>query len=534
MSTGTRFNVRAFGATGDGTTLDTEAIRAAIAAAVSAGGGTVFLPAGIYASTSLRLHSRITLELGPGATLLAAPQDPATCHSISDTLPGGSVGYDAPEPNEWGDVHRYQDFGHSHWHNSLVWAEDAEDVAIVGQGRIDGRGLHHGLDEDINELEGGANKAIGLKRCRRVLIRDITIERGGHFAVLATGVDFLTIEHVTVDTQRDGLDIDCCRFVTVTGCRVNTPHDDAIVLKSSYALGEARATENVTITDCTVSGFDLGTLADGSLGRSQWSAPDGDGPTGRIKLGTESHGGFRDIIVANCSFVRSRGFAIESVDGAVIENVVVSNLVMREIVSSPIFIRLGARLRGPEGTSVGRVRGVRIDNVFVDDADCRFASLISGMPGHPVEDVVISRIHVRYRGGLNLAQVADQPKELVSAFFQHGPDAGTGRREPFAVPERPEAYPEPSMFGLLPAYGLYARHVDGLELRDVRMTLLSDDDRPVVVLDDVRNVGVEGFDAERPARQSLFVLRNVTDFAAARCAGIDSVRREGLTTEDVR
>ena len=517
------FNVRAFGATGDGSTLDTAAIQAAIEAAASAGGGTVLLPAGTYASGTLRLRSRITLELGPGATLLAAP-----------SLAGQGAIYDPPEPNPWGDVHRYQDFGHSHWHNSLLWGEELEDVAIVGPGRIDGQGLHHGLDAQINEVEGGANKAIALKRCRRVTLRDLTIERAGHFAVLATGVDFLTIDHLIVDTQRDGLDIDCCRFVTITRCRVNTPHDDAIVLKSSFALGEARATEQVTITDCTVSGFDLGTLADGTCGRTEWTAPDGDGPTGRIKLGTESHGGFRDILIANCTFIRSRGLAIESVDGAVIENVVVSNLVMREIVSSPLFIRLGARLRGPAGTRVGAIRRVRIEQVMVEDADARFASILSGLPGHPIEDISLGRIHLRYRGGLTLAQVAEQPAALVSAFFQRGPDAGTGPRDPWAVPERPAAYPEPSMFGLIPAYGVYARHARGLSLTDLRLALQAPDDRPVMVLDRVEAVHVDGLQADRASGQALVVLRNTRDFVARNSGGIERWQREGSTSEELR
>lgn len=523
MSASVCFNVRDFGAVGDGRTIDSPAINAAIAAADAAGGGTVVVPAGTYASYSVRLRSRLTLHLLAGATLLAADPDAAS-----------GDGYDAPEPNVWGDEHRYQDFGHSHWRNSLLWGEGLEDVAILGPGRIDGRGLHHGLDPDINELESGANKAIALKHCRGVLLRDLTIERAGHFAVLATGVDRLTIDHVTVDTQRDGLDIDACRFVSITRCRVNTPHDDAIVLKSSFALGEARPTEHVVISDCTVSGFDLGTLVDGRYGRSQWTAPDGDGPTGRIKLGTESHGGFRNIVIANCTFLRSRGLAIESVDGAVIENVVVSNLVMREVVSSPLFIRLGARLRGPAGTGVGAIRRVQITNVVVEDADARFASIIAGLPDHPVEDVVLEGIQFGYRGGVTAAEVAAQPAKLVSAFFQRGPDAGRGPRAPFAVPERPGAYPEPSMFGVLPAYGLYARHVRRLRAASLTLTLAQPDERAAIVVEDGEATRFERVAAPRPAHQPLFVLRDVTGFEAVHCGEIERLRREGRTSEEVR
>jgi hypothetical protein len=517
------FDVREYGAVGDGEALDTAAINAAVAAAAEAGGGTVVFPAGTYASHSIRLRSHVTLLLGAGATLLAAPPGD-----------GDAPTYDPPEPNEWGDRHKYQDFGHSHWRNSLLWGEGLEHVAILGPGRIDGRGLHHGLAENADDLDGEANKAIALKHCRHVLLRDLTIANGGHFVLLATGVDHLTIDNLMVDTQRDGLDIDCCRFVQVSNCRINTPHDDAIVLKSSYALGELRATEHVTITNCTVSGYDLGTLLDGTFGRQQWSAPDGDGPTGRIKFGTESNGGFRNITISNCVFVRSRGLAMESVDGALIENVTVSNLVMREIVSSPLFIRLGARLRGPAGTVPGRIRGVRIENVVVEDADCRFAALITGLPGHPIEDLSLQGIQIRYRGGLTLQEVAQQPAKLISSFFQRGPDAGTGPREPFSVPERPAAYPEPSMFGILPAYGLYARHVQQLRVQDLTLALAQPDDRPVVVLEDVGRADLEQVRAPRPARQPLLVARGVGQLALVRCDGIaDTHRNDGAGRAEV-
>src|SRR6185369_10731801 len=269
------YDVRAFGARGDGTTIDTDAINKAIDAAAAAGGGTVHFPAGTYASFSVRLKSHVILSLGAGATLLAA--DPAS----------GQGRYDAPEPNEH-DL--YQDFGHSHWQNSLIWGIGVEDVGIVGPGRIDGKGLTRrgpgarwkqktgdrplsmaapssaaNVADDPeaaarSQMEGLGNKAIALKLSRHVLLRDFSILQGGHFAVLATGVDDLTIDNVKIDTNRDGLDIDACRDVRISNTSVNAPNDDAIVLKSTYALGYRRATENVTITNCQVTGYDLGTF----------------------------------------------------------------------------------------------------------------------------------------------------------------------------------------------------------------------------------------------------------------------------------
>ena len=499
---GRQFDVRAHGARGDGRTLDTDAINRAVEAAATAGGGTVHFPAGTYASHSIRLRSNVTLHLEAGAVLLAAE-------------PTADRGYDAAEP---GPGNAYQDFGHSHWHNSLLWGENLENVAILGPGRIDGQGLSRGLSVDsagnVTEsnrpVPNAGNKAIALKRSRNVLLRDLTILRGGHFAILATGVDNLTIDNLRIDTNRDGIDIDACRNVRISNTSVNSPNDDAITLKSSYALGEARATEHVTITNSLVSGYDVGSLVDGTFRRTVTRAPDRDGPTGRIKLGTESNGAFRNITISNVVFDRSRGLALETVDGALLEDVVISNITMRDVSNAPLFLRLGSRMRGPPGTPVGALRRVTISNVTIHDADPRYPSIIAGVPGHPIEDVRLSNIRVVSRGGLSLDHAARQPAELVNAFFR--PPGGTGPREPYAVPEREAMYPEPSMFGVLPASGFWVRHAAGLRLDGVDVSFTSPDSRPVVVLDDVRDVEFHGLRTRVAPGVPTFVLRDVRDF----------------------
>ena len=347
------YNIRDFGAKGDGKTLDTDAINKTIETAAKNGGGTVFFPAGTYLSFSIHLKSNITIYLNNGATILAA--DPAV-HKGK---------YDMFEPNEFD---KYQDFGHSHWQNSLIWGIGVENVAIIGQGKIDGKGLSRrspgpnkprtegetptsmkgnvsplGETSPLKEMEGIGTKAIALKLSKNITLRDFTIFQGGHFALLATGVDNLTIDNLKVDTNRDGFDIDSCRNVRISNSYVNTPNDDAIVLKSSYALGFNRATENVTITNTQVSGFDLGTMLDGTFQTKQEFAPDKDRPTGRIKFGTESNGGFKNITISNINFVHCRGLAIETVDGGNIEDVSITNITMRDILTAPIFIRLGDR-----------------------------------------------------------------------------------------------------------------------------------------------------------------------------------------------
>jgi polygalacturonase len=203
-----------------------------------------------------------------------------------------------------------------------------------------------------------AAKAISLKLCRNVIIKDVSILQGGWFGILATGVDNLTIDDVKIDTNRDGMDIDSSRNVHISNCSVNSPHDDGICLRADYALSFFRDVENVTITNCMVSGFDTGTFLDGTYQRKLFDKPNSPGPTGRIKFGTESSGGFKNITISNSVFDYCRGLALETVDGGHLENVTISNVTMRDIANAPIFLRLGSRLRSPEGTPVGYLRRI--------------------------------------------------------------------------------------------------------------------------------------------------------------------------------
>jgi len=486
---GAGFDVKAYGAKADGKTPDRDSINKAIEAAAASGGGTVYFPPGTYLTGSIRLRSNITLRLEQGARIEASA-DPAA--------------YDVAEPN---DSSKYQDGGHSHFHNSLIWGENLENVSIVGAGLISGQALSRG--------DSGADKAIALKLSRHITLRDFSILNGGHFGILATGVDNLTIDNLSINTNRDGMDIDSCRNVRISNSSVNTPNDDAIVLKGTHALGFARATENVTITNSLVSGYDVGSLLDGSYKRTVKAAPDRDGPTGRIKIGTESEGDFRNITISNIVFDRSRGLALESVDGANIEDVVISNISMRQVSNAPFFIRLGSRMRAPDGVAIGSIKRISISNVDVYDADPRYGSIISGIPGHDVEDVKFSDIRIVYRGGLTLDEVAKQPADLVNTFFFRA-TGGVPPREPYATPEREKEYPEPSMFGMLPAYGFFIRHATGIELNNVDVSYMKEDLRPAFVLDEVKDVDFEHVKAQKAAGVPTFVLQSVEDFSVNR------------------
>src|ERR1039457_3451942 len=392
------FDVRTFGATGDGKTLDTAAIDKTIDAAVAAGGGTVIFPAGNYLSYSIHLKSNITLQLESGATLVAA-----------DPPAGGPGGYDLPDPNQW---NMYQDFGHSHFHNSLIWGESIENIAIVGTGRIWGKGMTKGAGA---QTPGVGNKSISLKNCHNVLLRDFSILHGGHFGILATGIDNLTIDNLKIDTNRDGMDVDACRNVRISNCYVNSPWDDGICLKADYALGRAKQTEYVTITNCYVSGcWEEGTMLDGTYKKF---GPDVRVPhTGRIKFGTESNGGFRNITISNCVFEGCQGLALESVDGAILEDITVTNISMRDLISAPIFLRLGNRMRGPDNTPVGTLKRVIVSNLVCSNCVSGLGSIISRIPGHPIEDVKIGNIQILHQGGGTREDAAYQPPEYEDMY----------------------------------------------------------------------------------------------------------------------
>ena len=454
------FNVRNFGAVGDGARLDSPAINRAIDAATAAGGGTVLVPAGTYLCGSIHLQSNIHLLIDAGATILGAPQEMNV--------------YDETEPYTLGG---YQDGGHCYFHNSLIWGENLTNVFITGNGMISGGGLVRS-DKILDSMVGFdhfnpvvtnsappvrlGNKAIALKLCRNVLIRDVTIYHGGHFAILVTGCDNLTVDNVTMDTDRDGIDIDCCRNTMVSNCRINSPNDDGLCPKSTYALGESRLTENLTIVNCQVSGFEVGSLLDGTMKPSK-------SHNGRIKFGTESSGGFRNCTVANCTFRSCRGLALEEVDGGIMENITINNLTMMAVPDYAIYITTGSRNRTPALTTSSRGRNILISNVIADGVGKMSGIQIMGLPGVPVEGVRLENIRLTSNGGGTSADAAIQPKEL-----------GAG-------------YPEPGKLGTLPAYGVYARHARDLELANISVNFKSNDLRPAAAFADVQGLEIDNF-----------------------------------------
>ena len=160
----------------------------------------------------------------------------------------------------------------------------------------------------------------------------------------------------------------------------------------------------------------------------------------------QTEGGFKHVTISNCTFESCQGLALESVDGALLEDVTVTNITMRNIISCPIFLRLGSRMRGPAGVPVGKLHRIIISNIVAYDTKPGYCSIISGIPGNNIEDVQLSNIQIYCTGG--------GTKDMAS-------------KEP---PEKENAYPEPGMFGSTPAYGFYVRHVKGIEFNNVQVS----------------------------------------------------------------
>ena len=220
--------------------------------------------------------------------------------------------------------------------------------------------------------------------------------------------------------------------------------------------------------------------------------PTGRVGTGRIKFGTESNGGFKNITISNCIFESCRGLALESVDGAIVEDITISNVAMRDV-SAPFFLRLGARLRGPKPqTVVGTMKRILISNVVSSNA-AQLPSIIAGVTDHPIEDLKISDVYLHQVGGAGAEMAAIQPAENA------------------------DKYPEPTMFGDLPATGMYIRHAKNVELSNIEIATESADARPAFYLDDVD--GADFFRLKLPQRRQSgqLRLRNVSDFRLFGC-----------------
>jgi polygalacturonase len=428
-----------YGAAGNDAILDTGPIQAAIDAAAGWGGGNVCLHNGTFLSGTIYLKSNVTLYVGPGATLLGSTD----MNNYPATIP------------------KCRSYTDNYVEQSLIFAEDAENIGIAGQGVIDGQGA---LFPKTHYSKKGRPYVIRFVGCRNVRVEGVTLRNSAMWMQHYLACESVVIRGISVwnhgNENNDMIDIDGCRDAVVSDC-FGDSDDDALTLKSTLD----RPCENITITNCIL--------------RSNRAA---------FKMGTESNGGFKNIAVSNCILEASRGpdtiygdghdgregISLLLVDGGQMENVAVSNMVIRDL-SVPIFMRLGNRARPfaahmPK-PGVGTFRNVKISNVVATGAS-KYGCGISGIPQQPVECVTLSNIKIVFAGG------------------------GTAEDAHAQVPEEEAVYPQSYMFGMLPAYGFYVRHASNVTLDNIELQCQSEDVRPAVVCDDVGDLKISGLEAD--------------------------------------
>jgi polygalacturonase len=436
-------NARRRGVVGDGIRDDAAAINKLIAEISAGGGGSLYFPSGTYPCRyTIHLKDHVHVYLDPEAVIKAAP----------------SGDYDEAEKNE---NDKYQDFGHSHWRNSLICGIGVRNVSITGPGRISGVGLSRQewlMDDGTPSalLPGVADKIIALKNCKNIILEDFMLDGTGHFAILVTGVDNLKIRGLLIDSARDGIDLDSCWGAEVEDCLLNVPFDDGICIKTSLALGEARGSRHIRVRRCKIfGGFVVGTLRDGS----RIPLASGKGRKGRFKLGTESNGAFEDIVFEDCHVEDGLGFLLATVDGGSMAGVHVRNCTGRNIHNPPVFVWLGDRLRGPPGISAGTIEDINISGFKCYGFDNDEPTIISGLRRHPIKGFTLRDAYLLQKGG-------------------------GSREETYIIPPGMDRfYPETGLLGQrLPAQGLFARHVDRLTLNNVEFNYIIPDKRPFIWL----------------------------------------------------
>lgn len=453
------FNIHDFGALGDGSQLTSAAINRAIDACHAHGGGTVYVPPGIYLCGTVELKSNVTLYLEAGATLLGSQKlTDYTPHPYSQT-DDSSVRPKIFERDA-------QDTSPYH----LIFARDAENIALIGPGQLDGQGPAYWvpsekktlpLEDAWQEVATHAWKTIPrpspmleFYNCKHLRIEDVQIVNSAGWTLRPVDCDNVIIHGITLKNpygiNTDGLDLIGCKNVFISDCLIDTG-DDAICLKSQSPYGgDVRVSKNITITNCVLTCCCNG-----------------------LKFGTASFGRFENITFSNSVIfsedveLKSRvisGVALEIMDGGSMEGVLISNIRMQRV-RTPIFMRIGNRHPGADDKP-GKIHGIMIENIHATGSI--LTSSITGLPESCVEDVTLSNIRIDSEEG--------------------GKAEWVGRE----IPELPKAYPEARMFGRLPGYGLYCRHVKGLRLRQMEFKAAVNEARPAIFCDDVNDVEIDG------------------------------------------
>jgi polygalacturonase len=423
------YDIRTFGAVGDGATLDTKALQAAIDKCNAAGGGTVLLAGGKFVTGTFYLKSDVTLRVDSGAMILGST-------NIADyTTDTDRTMYNEPYINR-----------------CLIFARDAKNISIEGQGAIDGRGKSF---PNKSDRERNRPKMIRLLRCSNIRVHDITLQWPASWTSEWRYCDDLAFDNVTIMSRGisngDGLDFDGCTKVRVTNSRFNNG-DDCICLQTSLTN---KPCKDVYIANCSFSG--------------RWAG---------IRIGLLSRGNFEDVTMTNCSFNdhNDSGLKIQMNEGAEIKNMIFTHLTMTNV-PRPLFLTFcqkNAWVDAPQGElpPMKSVSNLQFDHITVDDEAGTKNSgfVIIGMPGHPVENLTFSDIRATFPGGGTAEDATNSVAEFTPENLgNRWPEIGSFRKTG-------------------PASGLFAHHVKGITLHNVEFSTKLPDARPAVVFSDVTEI----------------------------------------------
>jgi glycosyl hydrolase family 28 len=424
------FDVHDYGATGNGSANDTPAINRAIVAANAAGGGTVRFTAGTYKSAnSIHLLSNVTLQLDSGSTVIAA----------------SGTGYDAAEANP---NSAYQDFGHSHFHNSMMWGDRLTNIGFTGSGTIDGGGF---LSTFNDPGAGRIDKIIALTRCSDLELNGITMRRAGHFAVLLNGCDGVNSDRLNVDTatDQDGWNIVNSQHVTITNVTIRS-NDDALVFKSDWALGQRFINGHVRVTNANLRA----------------------GCCNAIMFGSETCSDFSDYLFDTVAITGANkaGLSIVSMDGANISDVHYRDITMTDV-ASPVFNKVGTRKRCGDNPGVGSIHDITYDNITATGKGPYTPMLWGADASHQVSNVTFTDVDMYLPGG--------------------SANLGTG------VPSsNPNDYATSSI-GTAPSYGWYLHNASGIRFTGGSVHFDANDNRPGIIADAGATVALADFTVER-------------------------------------
>lgn len=429
---GKLYDVRTFGAVGDNKTINTKAIQGAIdKCTANKGGGIVYITNGVYISGTLELKDNVTLYIEKGAILRGSFNHADYPQQISTILPSfrGTESY------------------------QLLFAVSRKNIRITGGGIIDGNSLCEGFPWKGKNNENERPRLIRMVKCSTVSVDSVTLMRSANWTQYYEACDKLTLKNLNIrcytgTNNQDGMDISGCKNVLVQNIRA-LAGDDVICIKSlSMEIGENILVENVKsrYANCHL-----------------------------VKIGTETHGGVKNLTVRNVEGTCRYGIAIESVDGAAVENILYENILLHSC-STPLFIKLGNRGRtfegGPKPAPLSTMKNITIRNVRNTDigyVEVRngpgVGSAIGGSPNLKIEDLTIEDCDFLYFGSV-------MDKDFVYRD----------------IPENDDKYPEFNIYGTCPAYGLYFRHISGLTLKNVKVHVKNSDIRPAIVFDDASRI----------------------------------------------